>query len=136
MYLRKAPAVILAAAASAILLVVLVAACGGDSEETIAIPAREGDKLDVGVLYDYDMGIHCGVSYLGEFNGRFWYEDSPPFETGGGQFPPDDWPLLDGNFSVDGLMKLVDTDLIEYSIVGTDVVIEYRPSEEEPPPCA
>ena len=125
--------VTMVATASALLFTgVLLAACRADSDESAEnpVPANWGDTLEVGVLYDYNLRIHCGMQWLGMFNGQYWFaDDAPPYSTGGS--PP---PLLDWE-RVDGLMNLVDEDLIEYRIVGTDVVIEYQPTPEEQPAC-
>ena len=99
--------------------------------------ATHGDQLEPGVTYRYPLYIHCGMGYLGKFNGTHWYLSDAPAgtpETGAGHVPPDNWPVAQQ--TVFGLITLVAEDRIEYSIPSGDVIAVYAPSDREPAGCA
>ncbi len=101
------------------------------------LPVTDGGQLEGGVTYAYLLLLHCGIDYLGQFNGLHWYRDqnrgSPAPETGAGEAPPQHWPV-DGE-SVIGFVELVAADRIEYSIPPAEVIAEYEPSDRTPPGC-
>lgn len=94
-----------------------------------------GGTIETGVTYRYPLYIHCGMDYLAELNGRFWYlneADATP-ETGAGDSPPASWPVAQQ--TIFGYVTLTDDSTIEYSIGDGEVIATYSPSEVEPPRC-
>lgn len=94
-----------------------------------------GETLEQGVAYEGKLYIHCGMEWLGPYNGSNWMApDAPPYSTGGGREPPPDWPVEQQE--VAGVVTLVAEDLIHFEIDGTEVVVEYRPTDDVPPGCS
>jgi hypothetical protein len=93
--------------------------------------------LVLGVTYRYPLFIHCGMDYLGSFNGSHWYRDQrrggPAPETGAGRAPPAHWPVA--REKIFGFVELVALDRIDYSIGPTEVIATYLPSDRPPPGC-
>lgn len=93
-------------------------------------PVRWDAQLDIGVTYEYPLYIHCGMDFLGSFNGKQWHVD-PDIASGGS---------IDREWSTEqqailGLVTLVDANTIEYSLPGGEVIAVYSASEIEPPMC-
>ena len=89
-----------------------------------------GADLEVGQTYRYDLYIHCGMDFLGEFNGSLFGLVDPPR----GATPKSSWPMVPDEIL--GLVTLVDGDTIEYSIPSGEVIATYRTTDEEAPACA
>lgn len=92
--------------------------------------------LELGVTYRFPLYIHCGMGYLGNFNGTHWYLSDAPqgeVETGAGETPDPDWPTAQQ--SILGRVTLVDDDTIEYTIPSGEVIGIYESSGEQPPGC-
>jgi hypothetical protein len=95
--------------------------------------ARHGDHLDIGTPYRFPLYTHCGIGYLGQFNGSFWHWAR---RASDGPMPPstESWPMA--GQSVLGYVTLVDAQTIEYSLPGGEVIAVYEASDVEPPGCA
>lgn len=87
-----------------------------------------GDYLEPGFpMGPYLVNVHCGIEWLGEFNGYMWHTDE---ET------PDEWLGLmtpDQNVPVSLLLSTDPEPLIEASAGGATV--GYRPTDEVNPGC-
>jgi hypothetical protein len=94
--------------------------------------ARHGDTVEPGVVYRFPLNTHCGLDYLGQLNGGYWYWASRATE---GPYPPsmESWPMV--GQTILGQVTLVDETTIEYSLPTGEVVAIYRRSEAEPPGC-
>jgi len=46
--------------------------------------AHKLETLEVCQIYRYRFQIHCGMEWLGEFNGMWWFTDDPIFR---GSYP-------------------------------------------------
>lgn len=87
-----------------------------------------GDHLEPGFpMGPYLMNVHCGIEWLGEFNGYMWHTDEEA---------PDEWLGLmtpDQNVPVSLLLSTDPEPLIEASAGGATV--GYRPTDEVNPGC-
>ena len=77
----------------------------------------------VGQTYRFPMGTHCGIDFLGEFNGKTWWIEGAPTNT----YHPADGTLL-------GEIVVIANDSIEYRVDG-ELVATYRSSDQEPTYC-
>ena len=113
-----------------------LAACGESTvgEATISAPhAQDGQQLEPGTLYQYPLSIHCDMDWLTEFNGEMWKLEEAEVQPRSLGPYPDGWPMH--GQSIQGLVRLVDGEHIEYSIPSVDVIAVYAPTDEEPPGC-
>src|SRR5262245_57873725 len=108
-----------------------------DEGLTIAPVATGGMELEIGTRYRYLAYLHCGIGWVGDFNGVSWRsDDAAPYATGGKPFPPEDWPLVDQ--SVNTFITMEDANRLVLEVVGTDERFVYRPAREgeDRPICA
>lgn len=106
--------------------------------EPVAPPAtagpplvESGAQLDVGRTYRYPLYIHCGIGYLGEFNGRHWFA-VPSEGIDDGELQDAGLPIVQD--SLFGEMTVVAEDRIEYR-AGDVLIGVYQPKPDEPPTC-
>ncbi len=96
-------------------------------------PFVAGDaELAVGDTVRYPLNTHCGIDYLGRFNGRHWYLDR---ERDRPDVSPGDPGVPMVHEAVLGLATLVDETTIEYTLPGGGLFAVYTASAEEPPGC-
>jgi hypothetical protein len=97
-----------------------------------------GAELEVGATYRFPLHFHCGIGYLGNFNGVSWFLDAGSTEWDPAVDPfaaaPAHWPIAQE--FVFGTVALVDADTIEYTIPSGEVIAVYEASAMEPPGCA
>ena len=67
------------------------------------------------------------MGYLGNFNGTHWYH------VEGATEPSESWPVAQQ--TIFGMVTLIDSGVIEYSLPTGQVVATYASSDEEPPGC-
>ena len=84
--------------------------------------------LELGTTYRFPLGTHCGIDFLGNFNGRHWWIVGAPTDAY-------DASQLVYTQRVLGEVTMIDEATIEYRLDGA-LVATYAPSPEEPPPCA
>jgi hypothetical protein len=98
-------------------------------EETIdprdsSVPkATWGSDLEVGQVYRYNMGIHCGLERVEFNNTLFMLVEAPQgnYSTGGGG-PPKAWPVDGNSQEVLGYVTLVDENTLEYALPSGEVI--------------
>lgn len=93
-------------------------------------------NLERGVTYRYPLYIHCGMGYLGNFNGTHWHLTDAPHGTansGSSRAVPDGWPIAQE--TIQGMVTLVDATTIEYSIPEVGVIGVYEASTTPPSEC-
>jgi hypothetical protein len=96
-----------------------------------------GDTLVEGVRYRAPLYAHCGIEWIGPYNGDVWKQaEGDDFESGAGDEPPEDWPVV--GQTVFGYVTLVAPDRIEYSMASGEVMATYAPApiEDAPGGCA
>ena len=101
-------------------------------------PLAEHDgTLTSGMVYRFPLFLHCGMGYLGTFNGKVWTLDprSAPInpETGGGETPPAGWPVA--GQTLYGYITLVEPGTIEYSLPSGEVIAKFHPTTSPPELC-
>jgi hypothetical protein len=93
--------------------------------------------LEHGVTYRFPLYIHCGMEWLGQFNGTEWKlvidSERPNPDTGGGEGVPAHWP--EAQQTIFGDITLIDEDTIEYSIGDGEVIATYFPTDLPRPGC-
>jgi hypothetical protein len=91
--------------------------------------------LTVGTLYRFPTFLHCGIGYLGDFNGQQWIADpaSIAFDPQTGDIPAD-WPVAQQELF--GYITLVDSTTIEYSLPSGEVIARFHPTDVQPDLCA
>jgi hypothetical protein len=94
--------------------------------------AAYGGTIELGVRYRYPLGTHCGIEWLGVFNGLTWHLRGPDPLAVLGQAPAH-WPTA--RQALFGYVTLV-ADTIEYSLPSGEVIATYEPTPQEPPACA
>ncbi len=87
-------------------------------------------ELVVGETVRYPLDTHCGVGYLGAFNGRRWYLEGRP---GPGGPPEPEWLSFDE--VVLGQVTLVDETTIDYTLTDGEVIGVYLATDVNPPQC-
>lgn len=106
-------------------------------------PVREplahfDSTLTVGTVYRFPLSLHCGMGYLGNFNGKFWTVDPATTsfhpETGAGDEPPADWPVAQQTLF--GYITLVEPGTIEYSLPSGEVIAKFHPTDVQPALCS
>ena len=93
--------------------------------------ATSDGSIDGGVVYRYPLGVHCGLNWLGRFNGRWWKLER---QLVGGD-PRALATVPQFRETLLGTIRLTAPDTVEYSIDGIGVVAVYRPTSETPPMC-
>lgn len=115
--------------AAAALIGLVLSACTGDTPSEEAPTVTYGAALEQGKRYAYELGLHCGMEFLGQFDGRGWQltEASAGVtpETGAGDPLPDDWPTSGDR--VLGFVTVVDAERLEYSLPDGTVIGIYEP---------
>ena len=101
-------------------------------------PLAEYDtRLTVGTVYRRPLFLHCGIKYLGKFNGKAWALDSASApinpEIGAGETPPAEWPVA--GQTLYGYITLVEPSTIEYSLPSGEVIAEFHPTSAPPELC-
>jgi len=93
--------------------------------------ASIGASLEMGRLYRYPFHVHCGLEWLGEFNGRTWKLQRQLI----GANPHAVQSLPQVQETLLGTVRLANPRTIEYAIEGVGVVAVYAPTSESPPLC-
>ncbi len=109
--------------------------CASSPEPELPVSDGEvadGAALEKGKVYDFPLlEVHCGLEYLGEFNGTAWGLASPPPgpapETGKGDSIPIQWPS--SGESVLGQVSLTASDRIDYVLHDGTLIAIYEPIE-------
>jgi hypothetical protein len=91
--------------------------------------ATANGPLEVGVIYRYPLRVHCGLEWLGEFNGRRWKLLRQVIGTPESPRPLRALPQIEETLL--GTIRLTSPDTIEYSVDGIGVVAIYGPTELE-----
>jgi len=73
--------------------------------------------------------VHCGLEWLGKFNGRTWKLQRQAIETSGLRALPQIQETLLGT------IRLTSPDTIEYAVDSVGVVAIYAPTSETAPAC-
>jgi hypothetical protein len=93
--------------------------------------------LTVGTVYRFPLYLHCGMQYLGDFNGKFWSVDplSAPVnpKLGAGEDTPPQWPIVQEILF--GYITLVEPGTIEYSLPSGEVIAKFHPVDSQPAFC-
>jgi hypothetical protein len=92
-----------------------------------------GSTIEPDLEYPYRLFVHCGIEWLGTFNGLAWRTDVP---DGAFDYIPPKWQAsVDADQTIE-LSITLRTDpepVIEASASGHTVI--YRPTTEDPPGC-
>ena len=89
--------------------------------------AQSGDFLEPDIAHPYSLYLHCGHTWLGEFNGFVWRTDQPA---------PPSWNDLVGeieNIELEIVLREGPDPRIE--AVGLDEQVVYRPTTDDIPGC-
>lgn len=82
----------------------------------------ESGLPEIGVTYRYPFGVHCGIDLLGPIDGEWW---SLVTSTRGRWPTNEEWPIA--RETLFGMLTLIDSDTIEYSIGDGEVIATYEP---------
>ena len=88
-------------------------------------------SIVVGTVYRYPMNIHCGLDWLGRFNGQTWRLTRRVFTGEPRSVPvsPEFREMLLGT------IRLTTADTLEYSIDDVGVIAVYKPTPLPSPGC-
>ncbi len=128
----------------AILSMLFVGACGDDSEEAVGATDTRGEVQAIAYDGDLETGeprrfrfwTHCGIEWLGRFNGEEWLlvGDDPP-----GQVPTSWEPHMSSSVDEEIVLQLElqESGRIEARPLEapTDQAVEYQPTNEPNPGC-
>jgi hypothetical protein len=135
------------AASVAVALAMLTIACGrSGAGAPVAIPSivaasprtvnhdrLEGgpDAAVIGVVYPYDLYVHCGGEYA-YFSGQIWVADHLPGDPGP---TPDENGMMIYTGYLAGWMTMLDGVTAIFTFSGSKTPVVYRVTEETPPGC-
>ena len=91
--------------------------------------ATAARSLEDAMVYRYPLRVHCGLEWLGKFNGRTWKLQRQAIETSGLRALPQIQETLLGT------IRLTSPDTIEYAVDSVGVVAIYAPTSETAPAC-
>jgi hypothetical protein len=95
-------------------------------------PLAPGDRMiEPATVYRYPKNVHCGLTWLGSFNGQTWKLTR---QFVGTRDTVRSWPQV--RETLLGTIRLTTPDTIEYALEGLGVVAVYGPTNEAPPMCA
>lgn len=97
--------------------------------ELVSVP--EGEDPEVGVRYHQPLYVHCGMDWLW-FGDTSWRrtDDGPDLETGAGDEPSADWPVV--GQTIYGYATLRQGGTVEYSVGDGEVIATYERAEGAP----
>jgi hypothetical protein len=88
-----------------------------------------GSIIEPDVDYPFQMGVHCGVRWLGDFNDVTWMAEVPD-----GDYIPDEWRVIDGLW-VDVTLRMTVGPEPMITLTRDGHTVEYRPTSEQAPGC-